>query len=604
MAIENIGLYPITIDVYKKHKETTVYANDNDTNGRGLLITLVKDGVPFNSTGINLKIGFRNAVGEERLYDCDIVDVLTGKYKVFYPTEMLVGNGGRVVKLEIKAFEATGALLNYSPVFVYVNPAEISNGAIGGTNEASTLVNALSQVQNIDNRFDSVNAQLADIAVNVKSFGAIGDWDGTKGTDNLPYFIVALNALPYSGGEIIVPPGDYWLSDSFNIDKDNVAIKVMSGATIRTTTPTSGGHTIGFIGYLGAGTATTPQRKNAKIYGGGKVVNSSSGTNENAIACVRYSGFTCDGLVIPEANRKAVTCQYGVDNIIIRDIVGGIIGHSGISIETACKNVTIENINLEHCGDRAILITSQNALADMENLLIKNIRCKKSNNDGVYIDKFKKLSLSDVYIDEVIGRGFLVAGEDVELKNLNVYKSTREGYVISGRNVKLEIDGILTDQSSFGNSNTYDAILLQDIPAIPFNLKSSVVRGNEHRNAINMANSSGNTGRYQNNNIKTGVTSAYGGWKPKEIRDIVDGVLYEERNGTKVNQDIKGSGVLNGSTDVTITHNIGNVNYVVIVNAIGGTLVGKIVISKSNNAITVRSSDPSDRLAFDYVIKH
>lgn len=139
MAIENIGLYPITIDVYKKHKESTVYANDNDMNGRGLLISLVKNNAAFDSTGISLKIGFRNAVGEERLYDCELVDALTGQYKVFYPTEMLVGNGGRVVKLEIKAYEVSGALLNYAPMFVYVNASEIPDDAISGTNEASYL---------------------------------------------------------------------------------------------------------------------------------------------------------------------------------------------------------------------------------------------------------------------------------------------------------------------------------------------------------------------------------------------------------------------------------------------------------------------------------
>ena len=147
MAIENIGLYPITIDVYKKHKESTVYANDNDLNGRGLLINLVKNNASFDSTGITLKIGFRNAVGEERLYDCDIVDVLTGQYKVFYPTEMLVGNGGRVVKLEIKAYESTGALLNYAPLFVYVNASEIPDEALGGMNEVSTLTQAIFDVE-------------------------------------------------------------------------------------------------------------------------------------------------------------------------------------------------------------------------------------------------------------------------------------------------------------------------------------------------------------------------------------------------------------------------------------------------------------------------
>lgn len=158
MAIENIGLFPINIDVYKKHTISTVQANDNDMNGRGLLISLVKNGIAFDSTGITLKIGFRNAIGEERIYDCDIVDVVTGKYKVFYPTEMLQGNGGRVVKLEIKAYEVSGALLNYAPMFVYVSASEIPDVALEGLNEFSSLSTALAGVSTLETRFDDVLA--------------------------------------------------------------------------------------------------------------------------------------------------------------------------------------------------------------------------------------------------------------------------------------------------------------------------------------------------------------------------------------------------------------------------------------------------------------
>ena len=60
----------------------------------------------------------------------------------------------------------------------------------------------------IDNSFNSVDAQLADIAINVKSFGAKGDGIA----DDYGSIQNAINSLGVNGGKILFPKGTYLLS--------------------------------------------------------------------------------------------------------------------------------------------------------------------------------------------------------------------------------------------------------------------------------------------------------------------------------------------------------------------------------------------------------
>lgn len=63
--------------------------------------------------------------------------------------------------------------------------------------------------------------------VNVLDFGAVGDWNGTSGTDNLAAFNAAIASFPTTfddsttsfGGEILIPPGKYYLSGTLEINR-------------------------------------------------------------------------------------------------------------------------------------------------------------------------------------------------------------------------------------------------------------------------------------------------------------------------------------------------------------------------------------------------
>ena len=157
-GFNGLGLFPVEIDVYKKHKFSTINAHEDDANGRGLLVTLLKDGVPFNTTGIDLKLAFRNAIGEERLFAFSVVDLVTGKYSVTYPREMLEGNGGRVVRVEIKAYDtATQAMISYSPLNVYVSEAVVTEGQLVTSSQGSEFVQLLERVETVETGLGSLD---------------------------------------------------------------------------------------------------------------------------------------------------------------------------------------------------------------------------------------------------------------------------------------------------------------------------------------------------------------------------------------------------------------------------------------------------------------
>lgn len=152
MALETIGLQPISIDVYKKHKQTTIYANEADVNGRGLLVTLVSNGTPIDSTGVTLRMGFLNNANDQKIYDFTLVDALTGKYSIYYPTELLNQSGGSVKQIEIKAYEGEN-VITFLPLYLYVNDAVVTNEGLESTNEGSALLKALNEYEGVNNAY-------------------------------------------------------------------------------------------------------------------------------------------------------------------------------------------------------------------------------------------------------------------------------------------------------------------------------------------------------------------------------------------------------------------------------------------------------------------
>jgi hypothetical protein len=58
--------------------------------------------------------------------------------------------------------------------------------------------------------------------LSIKDFGAVGDWNGSTGTDNTTAFQAAIDSLPATGGVVYFPPGHYMYTDTLLLKKNGV----------------------------------------------------------------------------------------------------------------------------------------------------------------------------------------------------------------------------------------------------------------------------------------------------------------------------------------------------------------------------------------------
>lgn len=78
--------------------------------------------------------------------------------------------------------------------------------------------------KNISEKIDVFSKQLADIATNVKSFGAKGDWNGTTGTDDTQAFLNAIAYVNTKKLKLLIPEGIYKITGDV-IFPENVEFK-------------------------------------------------------------------------------------------------------------------------------------------------------------------------------------------------------------------------------------------------------------------------------------------------------------------------------------------------------------------------------------------
>lgn len=183
-------------------------------------------------------------------------------------------------------------------------------------------------------------------------FGAVGDWNGTTGTDNLAAFNAAVAQLNTDGGEGVIyidRPGSYHLSNGWMVTGDDVTVICHPDAEVLTTAATVGlGATVTFMGGGGIQTPSnavdTPQSTRAE-WVGGRVSASGSGTSDNALGFVRYKNVHAADVRL-DADRKALTAQYGVENVVWERVVVESGDVSAFTVETSCHNVTIRDFDI------------------------------------------------------------------------------------------------------------------------------------------------------------------------------------------------------------------------------------------------------------------
>ena len=162
---------------FNKENDLKVPSVQYDSGSRFVKIKLQQNKVPFEINGYRVTVVANKVDGTEIMNDCTILDGANGLVE-FEITEQFNAVEG-VVDCQLKLFKDE-ILLTSMPFSISVVKS-VSTKEIVSSNELKTLVNALGEVQNIDNRFAQTNAQLSEKAndneVIKKGYGTLNDFD-------------------------------------------------------------------------------------------------------------------------------------------------------------------------------------------------------------------------------------------------------------------------------------------------------------------------------------------------------------------------------------------------------------------------------------------
>lgn len=145
---------------FNKENDLKVPSVQYDSGSRFVKIKLQRNKSPFEIDGYRVTVVANKVDGTEIMNDCTILDGVNGIVQ-FEITEQFNAVEG-VVDCQLKLFKGE-TLLTSMPFSINVVKS-VSTKEIVSSNELKTLVNALGEVQNIDNRFAQTNAQLSELA--------------------------------------------------------------------------------------------------------------------------------------------------------------------------------------------------------------------------------------------------------------------------------------------------------------------------------------------------------------------------------------------------------------------------------------------------------
>lgn len=150
----------LTIDLDRKIYNT-LNAIQSDSKSRYILVSLVSNNLAYDLTGTSVKIyGIKK---DKTIFfnSATIIDTKNGQFEIELTNQALATTG--YLKIQILVTGANQERLTTSHFFINVNETIVNDTAIESTNEFTALTNALSEVQNIDNKFTKVDEQFISI---------------------------------------------------------------------------------------------------------------------------------------------------------------------------------------------------------------------------------------------------------------------------------------------------------------------------------------------------------------------------------------------------------------------------------------------------------
>ena len=388
-----------------------------------------------------------------------------------------------------------------------------------------------------DARLFATYVRKGDIVVNPKDFGAVGD--GV--TDDLAAFQAMFTSLGTAGGDVVIPGDHFILSDSLNIDCEWVRVTCSPDTLIESTnvSTSSGGHVIAFVGYVGLGTATTPQRGYAE-WNGGRIKTSISGDNENALGALRYKQVVINNLTVPVAGRKAFTAQYGVDNIRVDGLNIGQTGNAAVSIEESCNRVSLKNVHVTSAGRWGLYlvnvsnVTVENFVVDasgtssvysgnqdpslyagnVAGLSVKGFTSKGSVGHGISLSTVSGLCNISEYDLSGIGSGFTGVYASLGTGSLSLSKAKTSGsrsFLIAGSTwLKVSTEDITASNVPAGQDMfSFSALTTRPV------MRALKGIGTTHRYTVDAVSMSGFEPSVSGCDFPMGTSGKFGNWKAK-----------------------------------------------------------------------------------------
>ena len=157
--LDNFSTQRITWNKANNRVYSPIKANSGDTNGRTLEVQILNGGTVEDLTGKSVNLAWRTKDGAFNGLDVfEAVDATKGMFKIKYTTGMLSNVGELSASIVIIG---TNERIESSSFVITVERSNVNDASVQSENSFTSLTTALAEVQDIDNKFNNVNAQLA-----------------------------------------------------------------------------------------------------------------------------------------------------------------------------------------------------------------------------------------------------------------------------------------------------------------------------------------------------------------------------------------------------------------------------------------------------------
>ena len=214
------------------------------------------------------------------------------------------------------------------------------------------------------------------------------------GTADQVEFNNAINALPSTGGKIVVLSGTYNIASKINVNKSNITL-------------------------VGNGNSTVLKRKWDSTINEGVIT-------LNLVNNCKVSNFYIDGGTYVRTTNANICINTSCSNNIITNNICNNSGGSGIIVYSSCDENTIIN-NICNYNEHGITIS-----ASCSNNIITNNICNNSGGSGIF------LSYSDANI---------IIGNNCNNDNNGIQSNSSDANIITGNSCNNNDDGIHLENS-------------------------------------------------------------------------------------------------------------------------------------------------------------